>query len=126
MNLNCMRAGLIWPGQLDDSKDNSKNHLKISLTKNKSKKTCFFKKILRQKHSGSTQVNLQNPWSGSWDQDNLIESKSKPNMKPNSQLNKCWRMNLKKIQLKKTNNSSQLGLTCQICNPGHVTEINSI
>jgi hypothetical protein len=98
-----MRAGLIWPGQLDGSKNNPKNHLKISLTKNKSKKTCFFLKILRQKHSGSTRVNLQNPWFGSWDQDNLIESKSKPNMKTQFSIKQMLKNEPEKNSIKKFN-----------------------
>ena len=49
----------------------------------------FFKKILKRKHIRSTRVNLSNSRPKTQDQNNHIKSKSKPNMKLNSQLNQC-------------------------------------
>ena len=58
-------------------------------------------KLKNTKKLKSIQVNLANSRPESWNRDNSTERKLKQIMKLNSQLTKRWKMNLKKISIKK-------------------------
>jgi len=65
----------------------------------------------------STRVNLSNSRLESRDQDNPIEQKSRQIMKLNSQLTQCWKMQLKKNQLKKQKKNQVESTRVNLPNP---------